>query len=307
MAWFNAASKAYSKIYVIPGNHDHRVDGYATDFLTEMHNDNIVYVTPDSEQFVYELCDDLHGFLMPYFDPEKIELDYYQFVDKYADQIVKGRTILCGHLYDQKAKVGSEIDLVTKYVANIDFSEFKRHFDLVITGHIHKAQEYDSKDVRIVYPGTFQCHTGADLGLQKKFLTLNNRLKLEYIETPHIMFVEKKLTNLEEDLFTDLDPDRRYVIYLEVDFSSMKSDYYMWKKEQFEKYPNLMYINDSFLSKSASGAMERLKEVKDNYKFEDALQDAFKTVSEGLEEDEIPFNKEEAFKELNTFVLKDAV
>jgi DNA repair exonuclease SbcCD nuclease subunit len=232
---------------VIPGNHDYKATGYALDFLQWTGHENLVYLTPDSKQLVYEVCEGVHAFFLPYVDVEKTETDYYHFVDSKSSQIIKDKTILIGHLYDEHVQVGSESQLFSKYVSNVNYQLFAKHFNLVISGHIHTKQEYQVGSVRVVYPGTMQCFTKHDLNLDKQLLMLDSSMQLHWQNTSHMKFREFQISTVKEDPFKELDPTKEYLIYLTVlNYQGMSHEFDEWLEEQYNKYPFIKYINPSY-------------------------------------------------------------
>lgn len=240
--YFNRAAEIFSNIYVIPGNHDFRMDGYALDFLNEMNRENITYITPESKKYVYEIMDNYHAFFMPYYDVEKTGISYTDFVLNNKSQIIPGSTCLFAHLYDDMSKSGSESDLITKYISNIDFNIFSSLFTKVISGHVHTKQKYLKNGMGVIYPGNFQCLGKHDIDLAKSYLIMDNTGNYEEITTNHILYVKRKVNSLEEDV-SDLSEKHKYVIYLEISgYTGMNSVVLDWLESQYKKFNNVLNI-----------------------------------------------------------------
>lgn len=304
LSFFHSASDVFGQIFVIPGNHDYRATGYALDFLKYTGHENITYITPESKQFVYEVCDGLYAFFLPYVDVEKTEYDYYHFVDSKADQIVKGKTILIGHLYDEHVRTGSESQLINKYVSNVNYQLFSKHFDFVISGHIHMKQEYTVGPVRVVYPGTMQCFTKHDLNLEKQLLIVDSDLNLTWQPVPHIKFVERFITSVKDDPFSDLDISSKYIVYLTVkDYREMSHQFDEWLEEQYKKYPNIQYINHIFEVPTVDLA-EGVKEVHLSAGGNDLLRRSIESkVEENIEALPPGSSKDRIMREFDSFIL----
>jgi DNA repair exonuclease SbcCD nuclease subunit len=236
--YFNRAANIFEHIYVIPGNHDYRMDGYALDFLKEINRNNITYITPDSKQYVYEVLDGYYAFFMPYYDNEKLKISYTDFVINNKDQIKSNKTCLFAHLYDDMSKSGSESDLITKYISNIDFNVFSNIFDKVISGHVHTKQKYVKNGMEIFYPGNFQCLGKHDVDLNKSFTIMDNQGFIKEIFTDHILYVKRSVNSLNDDIDNILS-NKLYVIYL---YSGMNSLVIDWLDSQYKKFTNILNI-----------------------------------------------------------------
>ena len=306
IGFFKRAAQVFEEIFVIPGNHDARGVGYATDFLKNLGFPNITYITPESKQFVYEVCDGVFAFFLPYLEVDKMQADYFDFVDARKDQIVKGKTILIGHLYDEHANKGSELELITKSISNVNFAKFKTHFDMVISGHIHTFQDYDAHGVRVIYPGTFNCHTKHDVGLDKHILMMDSDMGVHYQKTSHIKFVEATLSAASEDPFSSLNQDNKYIVYLTVkDFSGMRHEFDDWINEQYKKYPNIEYISDSHRNTSIDVSVS---EVHNSSSGDTLLKSIVKNHIDNSVSD-LPkgSSKDMLIKEFETHVFKEAI
>lgn len=304
LSFFHQASQIFEQVFVIPGNHDYKATGYALDFLKWTGHENIIYITPESEQFVYEVCDGIHAFFLPYVDVEKTESDYYHFVDSRASQIVKDKTILIGHLYDEHVRIGSESQLITKYVSNVNYQLFAKHFQLVISGHIHVKQEYQAGSVRVVYPGTMQCFTKHDLDLDKQLLMVDSALDFHWQGTSHIKFKEYQIASLKDDPFKELDAAKQYLIYLTIsNYSGMSHEFDDWLEEQYKKYPNIQYINPSYEVASMDLATSA-NEVHTSGSGDLMLRETLTSeVEANLDQLPAGSNKDRIMKEFDTYVL----
>lgn len=304
MDFFRKASTVFEHIFVMPGNHDARAVGYAIDFLSMMNIENLTYINPlKSKQFVYEICDGLYGFFLPYIEVERISMGYYDFVAEYSDQIKKDQTILIAHLYDDHVKIGSESQLITKYVSNVSYKNFNTWFDTIVSGHIHTHQIYDVNNVKVIYPGTMQSFTKHDVDLQKKIMLMDNNKQDEWVDVPHILFTEREMEGLDNTLFEDLDKERQYVIYLNVKNSSeMKHDFYDWIEEQYRNNPNIVYINPVFIKDSSTLSVNEVHASgSGNVLFRDILQ---RKLEENIDNLPTGSNKDGIIKEIDTFILR---
>lgn len=240
--YFNRAANIFEHIYVIPGNHDYRMDGYALDFLKEINRKNITYITPETGQYVYEVMDGYHAFFMPYYDNEKSGVSYTDFVINHKNQITSDKTCLFAHLYDDMSKSGSESDLITKYISNIDFNVFSEIFHQVISGHVHTKQKYIKNGMGVYYPGNFQCLGRHDIDLDKSYLIMDNSGDVEEVLTDHILYVKRSVNSINEDI-GDILPDKSYVVYLSIGgYSGMNSVVLDWIDSQYKKYSNVLNI-----------------------------------------------------------------
>lgn len=244
MVYINKLAEVFESLHFIPGNHDFRVDGYATDFIREMKSDKVFYYDMQASSFCNKIAG-LNCFFMPFFDPEKEDISYPDFIQKNYTFSEKG--VMFSHLYDKYAKSGSESDIITKLVSNIDFNEFSKYFDIIFSGHVHTYQEYVTREgVQVTYPGTIQALTGHDVGLEKKYCVLeplgSSTVTKTWIPTKHIMFIERDFK--ENDLLDDLDPLKEYVIYLDIkaypnDLGGISD----WVNLSKKNNPNIKYIN----------------------------------------------------------------
>lgn len=304
LSFFHTASQVFEQVFVIPGNHDYRATGYALDFLKYTGHENIVYITPESRQFVYEVCDGLYAFFLPYVDVERTESDYYQFVDSKADQIIKGKTILIGHLYDEHVNMGSESQLIGKYISNVDYRLFSKHFSVVISGHIHTKQEYDVGPVKVIYPGTMQCFTKHDLNLDKQLLTVDSALNFTWHSVPHIKFVEYTMSSVKQDPFNALSHDHKYIVYLNVkDYTEMSHQFDEWVEEQYIKYPQVQYINTIYSTTALDLASNAVEVHASGAGSELLRQTIIQEVEANLDVIPAGSNKDRIMREFDSFIL----
>lgn len=263
--FFNHASQLFEKIYIIPGNHDYRSDGYATDFIMELKAPNLVYITPDSPEFTFELIpNELYGTFLPYFDTEKTGVTYYDFIKTRKKDIPRDKHVLFAHLYDEKAIIGSEGKIMTKVVKEIDFYEFEKDFISVISGHIHTYQEYNYKSMKVIYPGTCQNFTKHDLNSQKHYMKIAKGFEYSYSETDHTFFIHRELKDPQVDIFTDLSPNKFYLIYLTVTNPLLTdTEYHRWCLDTQKLHPNILYIYDTYSEITAESMSFDILQEKD--------------------------------------------
>jgi DNA repair exonuclease SbcCD nuclease subunit len=256
--YFARASAIYKNIIMIPGNHDYRPDGYATDFLKHIKYANFHYITPDSKNFIHQLTDDVWGLFMPFFEYER-GVSYDEFIMRNKGDIPKEKLYLMAHLHDEKCKLGSESDIVTKSISAINYGEFSKYFTKVFSGHIHQSQKYISSDgLEVIYPGSQQCFTKKDLN-SSKHITLLEGNSYKFIDVKHIKFVQKEIIDLEQDLVFD-SKDDTYIVFLdEGKYYNMSAD---WINRQYKNNPAIRYIRPiSFTASSSEVIME------DTYEF----------------------------------------
>lgn len=256
--YFARAAAVYKNVYMIPGNHDHRPDGYATDFLKHIKYTNFHYITPDSKEFVFPLTDDMFGLFMPFFEYEKGP-SYSEFIQKNLMDFPKEKLYLMAHLHDEKCKLGSESDIVTKSISAINYGEFSKYFSKVFSGHIHQSQKYMSSDgLEVIYPGSQQCFTKKDLN-SKKHITLLSGKSYSFIDTKHIKFVEGKIEDIDKDLVFD-GSDSSYIVFLdEGKYYNQSAD---WINRQYKNNSAIKYIRPVNFSSSSSEVI-----MEDTYEF----------------------------------------
>ncbi|MEO0074872.1 MAG: metallophosphoesterase [candidate division WOR-3 bacterium] len=246
--YFQKASKIFNKIFFIPGNHDYRTDGYSTDFLKKISLSNLYYYDMLSDNYV-EIIDDTPVLFVPFFDAEKFEISYSDFVRKQFENVgsttkTPKKGILFGHFYDKYAKVGSETNIITKKTGDVALEDFSDLFFAAVSGHVHTHQIYKSKDIEIIYPGSLQSFTAHDIGKEKKLMLFeikDNNIDIEWIYSPATVFIKREFNPV--DTFEDLDNTKEYVIYLlfpkNTDIKELVSICYNWK----QKHPNIKYIH----------------------------------------------------------------
>ena len=248
--YFFDASKIFDTIFLIPGNHDFRSDGYCTDFLDRLNIPNFFYINMDKQKFQFNV-DGHDVFFIPFFDPDKSEITYDEFIRSNYKMNNK-RGLLLGHLYDRYAKNGSESDVITKKVYNIRLGDYSDLFHTAISGHIHTHQTYNTDNISIIYPGSMQCFTGHDINKVKKILIFSfedDGIKTEWVDSPTSIFIEREFD--KNDTFSDLLPDKTYVIYINIDSVKDLNEVLDMCSTWRSKFPNIKYIN---LGKSRSNS-----------------------------------------------------
>lgn len=256
----------YKNVFMIPGNHDHRPDGYATDFLKHIKYTNFHYLTLESKNFVFQLTDDRWGLFMPFFEYER-GISYKEFIEANLGGIPKEKLYLMAHLHDEKCKMGSESDIVTKSVSAINYGEFEKYFTKVFSGHIHQSQVYYSGNgLEVIYPGSQQCFTKKDLNA-KKHITRIEGDNYSFLPTKHIQFVEGKIEDIDKDIEFE-DKEGSYIVFLdEGKYYNQSAD---WINRQYKSNSAIKYIRPvSFTSSSSEVIMEDTYEFTS---FEDVMR-----------------------------------
>lgn len=262
------------------------MDGYAIDFLKEINRPNITYITPESKQYVHEVLPDYFGFFMPYYDNEKENISYVDFVVNNKSQIPSKNTALFAHLYDDTSKSGSEADIITKYISNINFEEFSKYFHQVISGHIHKKQAYLKNKMQVTYPGNFQSFGRHDIDLDKSYVIMDSSGALEEVPTKHIMYIRSKVSSIEENI-PELDANKKFVIYLDIKgYSGMNSMVMDYLDSQYKLNPNILNI---IINNSTSRTIDITSAGLDDYETL-SLDDLITAkIKESTDKDEIEY------------------
>jgi len=175
ISWLNKIESLNKPFYFITGNHDSGIYSNSLIYTRELQLKNSALLDtlfPDENSVWCIQWENWDIYFIPFvanISSKDTEGPVYNAIQKVVNYI-KRPSMIVTHVYDSEVVIGSEANMISRFVETLDFGELDRSDIILLLGHAHRQQMYKKRNgINVVYPGSLFYHDLNDCNQEKGY------------------------------------------------------------------------------------------------------------------------------------------